>query len=143
MIKLPVVKGKRTLHPKKARCPWCGKRKVREPNSMAILMGGALAVEKDGKTYSGPTKGLHGFLSFRWHGAHDGGEGDHRENDVILDLADSVDGGLFAIMFCSVDCLRGFLNSCLDMFEQKVGSLQPLATAPNKRMHATARRGRA
>jgi len=143
MTKLPIVKGKRVYHPTKALCPWCKKRKVLEPHSMAILSGGAL-VRSGADTYTGPTEGLRGFLSFHWHGAHDGGEGGHRDNDLILDIAQDVDGGLFDVMFCSVKCLRAFLNSGLDEFEDRVRKLKPLAEVrPNKRMHATRKRARA
>ena len=119
MKKLPIVKGKTAYHPTKALCPWCKKRKVLEPHSMAILSGGALAQE-DEDTYSAPTEGLRGYLSLHWHGAHNDGEGNHRENDVILDIASEVDGGVFDIMFCSVGCLRAFVNDCLDKFEKRV-----------------------
>jgi hypothetical protein len=125
-IKIPIIRGKRGHYPTKPLCPWCKKRKVMEPHSMAILTGGALA--KLGKDYyAGPTKNLKGYLGFHWHGGHDGGKGKYRENDVLYHIADEVEGGLFDIMFCSVKCLREFLNSCLDEFERKVKKLKPLA----------------
>ena len=96
-----------------------------EPHSMAMICAGSLA--KCGKNaYSGPTKGLKGYLSFYWHGAHDKGEGNHRDNDVLYYIANEVNGGIFDIMFCSVSCLRSFINFCLDDFENKVNNLKPL-----------------
>jgi hypothetical protein len=124
-IKAPIIQGRATYYPRNAVCPWCKKKKVMEPHSMAILTGGALAkVRRD--VYAGPTTGLKGTLSFHWHGAHDDGEGDHRDKGVIFDIARDVNGGLFALMFCSVKCLRGFLNSCLDDFERKIEKAKPV-----------------
>ena len=128
-IKPPVVKGKRASFPDEALCPWCKQNKVLEPHSMAVLSGGALAPQGD-DAHGGPTAGLKAYLSFHWHGAHDGGEGEHPETGLLYDIAQEVDGGLFDIIFCSVDCLRAFLNACLDEFEKKVKKvkkLKPLA----------------
>jgi hypothetical protein len=124
--KLPALKDRQSFSPTKALCPWCRKHKVLEPHSMVLLSGGALA--KAGRDhYSGPTKGLKAFLDFRWHGAHDGGEGKYRENSVDVSVAQDVHGGIFTIAFCSVQCLREFLNSCLDQLEAKIKKMKPLA----------------
>jgi hypothetical protein len=122
---IPVIEKRNAHYPREAICLWCKKRKVMEPHSMAILSGGALA--KVGRNaYSGPTKGLKGNLSFVWHGAHDSGEGDHRNTFVHFDITCDVEGGLFNLMFCSVKCLREFLSSCLDEFERRVKKAKPL-----------------
>jgi hypothetical protein len=129
-FKLPVVKGKQSNYPKDFVCPWCMENKVGEPHSMAILSGGAVSQQDSSwyekKWYAGPTKGLWGGLGFTWHGAHDGGEGEYRETGVGIDIARSVEGGLFTLMFCSVKCMRAFINSCLDEFECEIVNLKPL-----------------
>ncbi|MBI4559232.1 MAG: hypothetical protein HY706_16730 [Candidatus Hydrogenedentes bacterium] len=125
-IKLPVMEKRPGHYPKKPLCPWCKKRKVWGPHSMAILCGGALGkIDRD--TYAAPTKGLKGFLSLKWHGADDpSGEGEHRYKGVLLYLAEDIYGGYFYLMFCSVKCLRAFLNSCLDEFERRIEKAKPV-----------------
>jgi hypothetical protein len=95
-------------------------KKVLEPHSMAILMGGAL--EKLGEDHFVTSSGdkIVGFLSLIWHGAHDDGEGDFREKDYILDLVDESTDGQFQLAFCSTTCLRKFLNKAVDELESKL-----------------------
>ncbi len=45
-LKLPIVKGKSSHWPKKPLCPICGKNKVFEPHSMAILAAGAMLMDR-------------------------------------------------------------------------------------------------
>ena len=45
-LKFPVVKGKSNHWPKKALCPICGKNKVFEPHSMAVLYAGAMLMDR-------------------------------------------------------------------------------------------------
>ena len=123
---MPALKDRRSFCPDKPLCPWCRKHKVLEPHSMVLLQGGAL-VKVGRDHYSAPTKGVKAFLSFRWHGAHDGGEGAYRDNDVEVCIAEGVHGGLFTLAFCSVRCLREFLNSSLDQLEAKMKRMKPLA----------------
>jgi len=124
-VKPPVVRNNRASFPDEALCPWCKQNKVLEPHSMAILRGGALAPLGD-DVYGWPTPGLRANLGFRWHGAHDGGEGEYPDTGLIYNIAQDVDGGVFDIIFCSVTCLRAFLNACLDEFEREVKALKPL-----------------
>lgn len=119
----PVVKGKLAHYPQEPVCPWCKQRKVLEPHSMALLSGGAFAGTECGSE-APPSEGLRGYLHLLWHGAHDDGEGDHREEDVLCPIADDVDGGEFDLIFCSVQCLREFLNFRLDQFERRVRELK-------------------
>ena len=127
-LDLPVVKGKLSNYPKNFVCPWCEEKKVGEPHSMAILSGGAVSQQDsrwyEKRWYAGPTKGLWGQLGFTWHGAHDGGEGEYCEVGVGIDIARQVEGGLFTLMFCTVQCLRKFINSCLDEFEREIFNLE-------------------
>jgi hypothetical protein len=61
-----------------------------------------------------------GFLDLAWHGAHDGGIGEHSEVSIYLDIARDVKGGNFRLHFCSTKCLRSFLNECVDELENKI-----------------------
>jgi hypothetical protein len=123
MKKNPVLIGKIAIYPNKAVCPWCKKKKVFEPHTFVILSGGSLSKDSN-KSYSAPTKELKGFLYLLWHGAHDSGEGDKRDTGIIYPLANEVEGGYFNIYFCSVKCLREYLNYSLDEFENKVKKLK-------------------
>jgi len=73
-LKFPVVKGKSNHWPKKPLCAICGKNKVFEPHSMAILYAGAMLMDR-AKDEGGPSDDLDGSLELHWHGAHDGGTG--------------------------------------------------------------------
>ncbi len=119
-IKLPVVKGKKYNHyPRRALCPWCKKKKVFEPHSMAILSGGALLMNRKEKN-GGSSDDLDAYLSLTWHGAHDSGKGDDRKIYSNIDIASDVKGGEFDLYFCSTKCLRAFLNACVDELEKKI-----------------------
>jgi hypothetical protein len=65
---------------------------------------------------------LAGFLEIGWHGAHsrEGGEGPDANIGLSIELASKADGGQFEFYFCSTDCLRGFLNFCVDKLESAV-----------------------
>jgi hypothetical protein len=119
-MKFPVIDKSNRAFPSKPVCPVCGEKKVLEPHSMAILMGGAL--EKLGEDHFVTSSGdkIVGFLSLAWHGAHDDGEGDFREKDYILDLVNDSPDGQFQLAFCSTTCLRKFLNKAVDELESKL-----------------------
>jgi hypothetical protein len=118
-MKFPVLQGKRTIHPMKAVCPQCKKRKVLEPHSMAILNSGALFMDR--KRINGAMHDqMDGFASITWHGAHDSGTGRDREIFTSVDFAKDCRGGQFEIYFCSTDCLRAFFNSWVDALETKI-----------------------
>lgn len=85
---------------------------------MAILNGGALLMN-DERTGGGMDGRLDGFLSLIWHGAHDGGTGEHRETGADVRIADNCKGGQFEIYFCSTRCLRAYLNHCVDLLEKE------------------------
>ncbi len=67
-----------------------------------------------------PDESMDAFLSFQWHGAHDGGEGKYGEAYASVDIARDVRGGQFEIYFCSTTCLRSYLNYCVDELEKKI-----------------------
>ena len=93
---------------------------------MAILTAGALLMDR--KTDSGKMSDvLDGFLSLTWHGAHDGGVGAKRDIFTSVFVAESVRGGQFDLYFCSTDCLRNFLNECVDALDAKIAYQMPRA----------------
>ena len=121
-ITLPVMKGKTTgFWPDKALCPICGKNKVFEPHSMAIMSVQAMPMnrKKICSDTNYPTDVLDLNFTLAWHGAHDGGLGENREVYTTVDVFD-VQGGCGELYFCSTQCLRTFLNTCVDQLEMKV-----------------------
>ena len=118
-IKFPIVKGKSDHWPKKAVCPICRQNKVLEPHSMAILMAGALLMDRT-EDCGGPSDDMDGFLSLHWHGAHDGGKGEDPEIGCEVDIIQDCVGGQAELYFCSTKCLRQFLNWCVDELEGKI-----------------------
>jgi hypothetical protein len=124
-LHFPIIQDDATSYPKEPLCPWCKKQKVLEPHSFAVLGGGALLKSGDGA--SGPSSELEGFLHFSWHGAHDGGQGRDPGAYGCTEVVRDVIGGQFDLYFCSTDCLRSFLNACVDDLEQKIrkSMLQP------------------
>ena len=119
MMKLPTVKGRTSYHPKKALCPWCQQNKVLEPHSFAVLSGGALLMDRE-EDYGSADDNMDGYLELLWHGAHDGGEGKNREIGARVQIAHDVRGGQFEVYFCSTECLRSYLNYCVDVLEKKM-----------------------
>jgi len=118
-LKLPVCNELTPYFPKVARCPQCKKRKVLEPHSMAILNGGAFLMDRK-HDCGRMDERLDGFLNLIWHGAHDCGIGEDRDIGALVDVAKNCRGGQFEIYFCSTNCLRTFLNSCVDALESEV-----------------------
>ena len=98
--KLPVLTGDKNSYPTRAICPKCRKRKVFEPHSFAVLSGEA-------------------GLDLTWHGAHDQGIGEHRDIHVGVSVVRDVIGQ-FDLYFCSMKCLRAFLNDCVDELEARI-----------------------
>lgn len=116
-LSFPVMDKQNPYSPTNGLCPWCGTGKVNEPHSMAILNGGALTMSPD-RTCGEMDDKLDGFLSLLWHGAHDGGTGDYPNMGGVVRIADNCRGGQFEMYFCSTNCLRGFLNHCVDKLEE-------------------------
>lgn len=117
-IALPVVRKRQVVFPAKPRCPWCRKRKVYEPHSMAILNAGAM--RRVGKDQYEMATDAAAFLTLSWHGAHSGGQGARAGLYASVDVADAVANGQFDLYFCSTMCLRGFLNYIVDALESKI-----------------------
>ena len=51
--------------------------------------------------------------------AHDGGSGGDEDVFACVDIVEDVRGGQFSMYFCSTDCLRAFLNSCVDELDRQ------------------------
>jgi hypothetical protein len=117
-LEFPVMDGPTPYAPRGRECPWCGLAPVHEPNSMAIINGGALLMSED-RLIGGMDPRLDGFLSLIWHGAHEGGHGQWRDRCSMVRVADGCRGGQFEMYFCSTGCLRGFLNDCVDRLEAR------------------------
>jgi hypothetical protein len=113
----PVMDRGNPYVPKDRLCPWCQTGIVHEPNSMAILNGGALLMSEDRQS-GGMDPRLDGFFSLSWHGAHGGGLGEYADQFSTLRVADNCPGGQFEMYFCSTSCLRAFLNKCVDELEK-------------------------
>lgn len=132
-IPFPVLKGKTTDYPDKALCPVCGKKKVLEPHSMAILSISTLLMdrEKNCSIYDSRADALKLSFDLTWHGAHPyllgedcdlgpQGEGDDRNMYETVYIFEDVQRGQGSIYFCSTQCLRTFLNTCVDKLEDKI-----------------------
>ena len=61
-----------------------------------------------------------GFLDLIWHGERNGETELGSEIVVYLPLADETPGGQFEFYFCSTQCLRDFLNACVDELETEI-----------------------
>lgn len=120
-MKFPLLSKKKYVYPEKSECPSCKKKGIFEPNSFAVLSGGALVVDRK-KKISNMDENLDGFLSFTWHGAHTklGGKGEFNDVCASIDIASNVFGGQFELYFCSTKCMRDFLNKMVDALEEKM-----------------------
>ena len=118
-MEFPTIKGESDPHFDKRECRVCGARGLHEPNSFATLEAGAM--EKVGNVAAAAFDHL-AWLPMSWHGAHTDLDGDGKLPDTggHLKIVDDCPSGQFAIYFCSTDCLRTFLNECVDALEKKI-----------------------
>lgn len=93
-----------------------------EPHSMVILNAGAMR-SLGNERYEMATDAAAFFILI-WHGAHldTGGVGQDADISAAVDIADMVASGQFDLYFCSMGCLRSFLNYCVDELERQVES---------------------
>jgi hypothetical protein len=87
---------------------------------MAVLNAGAMrALGNDRYEMADDTAA---FFTLTWHGAHSsvGGVGQDADLWASIDIADRVEIGQFDLYFCSTDCLRKFLNYCVDELEREI-----------------------
>ena len=115
-MRLPLVAKKKSVAPDGNKCPWCGETKHLKANSFAVLSGGALQPDASGKfTIEDPN--LRGWLNLEWQGNQ---LADGTDKGVGVAVAHEVAGGQFHLNFCGTECLRAFLNYCVDELEQKI-----------------------
>ncbi|MBX7244510.1 MAG: hypothetical protein K1X53_03370 [Candidatus Sumerlaeaceae bacterium] len=112
--------------PKESKCPVCGKSGIFEPNSFAVLSGGAISV---GDNPVDCACEWGGFLDIFWHGAHTdlGGNGANPDMHVGVPIAESDKSLQFCLYFCSTTCLRSFLNTWVDRLEEGIRNYVPPA----------------
>lgn len=104
-------------------CAWCGNgHTLLKPNSFATLSCGAVLYDYEDQYAAGVSDDLEGYLEINWHGAHseEGGIGKNPDTSVSVPLKKGVVGGQMGINFCSTECLRAFLNSCVDELEKRI-----------------------
>ena len=114
-FKLPVLEGKISTYPDEPVCPVCKEAKIFEPHSFAFINGGALLMDRK-EDSGGSSTDMDAYLTIGWHGAHsEGGDvTDDPEQYSSIDIVNGVVGGQFGLYFCSIKCLRFFLNACID-----------------------------
>ena len=100
-------------------CEQFRRKRAKNNNSFAVLSGGACLINRR-KRYGGPHDDLDGFLDLTWHGDHNGGVGEYPEVFAVVERARSVRGGQFERYFCSISCLRRYLNDWVDELKQRV-----------------------
>jgi hypothetical protein len=83
--------------------------------TFAFIDGGSLA--EDVTEELGVPEQSTGFLSIGVHGAHSGGL---NEPSAHLDIFTDGSMGQFERSFCSIACLRAFLNSAVDELEARL-----------------------
>ena len=114
----PLIKQE-SDYPKDSICPVCGKNKIGEPDSFAVLQGGAMLYNDEGDSIF--PSNLMGFLELVWHGHHDDGIEDEDSNiSSVLNIIDNSTDGQFGLYFCSTACLRKFFMELVDDLEQQV-----------------------
>ena len=118
-IRFPVVKGNQVVFPKDDLCPWCRKRKLTNPPGAAILNAGAMRLTKP-ECYE-MAQGDAAFMALIWHS-----NDPTNYDDASVEIAELVDTGQFDLNFCSTDCLRAFLNYCVDELERRRKSRKQL-----------------
>jgi hypothetical protein len=110
--KLPVLSSAdRPFFPSNGHCPNCGRALVQ---GFAYLSAGALLLSADGQD-SIHTDRLQAFLNVGFHGV-DSEMRDSSDIEVIADLH----GGQFDLQWCSIACMRQWLNALLDQVERGI-----------------------
>lgn len=129
MDDFPLLEGTSTYPSGELICPGCGSKRVGEPHQGVALIGGGMLMDRRTRS-GGPSEQLDGFLDLEWHPVEEWGSL-AKESELspgtpgfLLPLAQRVRGGQFGFFFCSVSCLRGFLNELLDFMENTIQSNQ-------------------
>jgi hypothetical protein len=118
-ITFPILPGNEDDH----LCAWCGNgHTLLAPNSFANLCCGAVLFDYEDRDSAGPSDDMEGYLELNWHGAHseEGGIGKHPDTFASVPLKKGIVGGQMGINFCSTECLRAFLNNCVNELELRI-----------------------
>jgi hypothetical protein len=109
LLKGPILSlADKPFFPIDGRCPVCGQGFTR---GLAYLSAGALLLSPDGQD-SIHIDRLQAFLNVGVHGA-DSAMRDSSDIEVVADLH----GGQFDLQWCSIACMRQWLNLLLDQVE--------------------------
>jgi hypothetical protein len=110
--KLPLLSSAdRPFFPGNGHCPNCGHAFVQ---GSAYLSAGALLLSADGQD-SIHTDRLQAFFNVGFHGV-DSEMRDSSDIEVVADLH----GGQFDLQWCSIACMRQWLNALLDQVERGI-----------------------
>lgn len=82
----------------------------------------AILLDPADPSSGGSSARMEGFFHLTWHGAHtnEGGQGVSPDTYAYLPLSKDYRGGQCGFEFCSTDCLRAFLNHCVDELEKRI-----------------------
>ena len=120
-IKLPVIRNNgKSNYPRKAKCPVCNWRRIYDENCNIVLAGGALFKKGEAIPYGIPVDQMEGFLSLSYMEDIKDEKGRVYLAGAETRIVDNSQMGLFYLHFCSIRCLRKFLNKCIDDFEQRI-----------------------
>lgn len=92
-------------------CPNCGHAFA---SGFAYLSGGALLLSAENET-SNETERLQAFLSIGFHG-----KDSEMQDSTDATLVDDVIGGQFDLNWCSIACMRFWLNRLMDEMENRL-----------------------
>jgi hypothetical protein len=116
------LQNKEKLNYDTKMCLWRKTNKVLEPHSFASISAGTVLLDPNDPCSGGPSDKMGGYLDFSWHGAHtnEGGKGIRPDTYAYLPITKACKGGQSEFLFCSTDCLRAFLNYCVDELERRI-----------------------
>lgn len=106
--KLPLLAGEFVSS---SCCPNCGRD---FSGGIAYIMGGASLLSKDHQD-GHESERLQGFLNIGFHGIDPG-----MQDSTDAMLVDNVIGGQFDLNWCSIACMRSWLNRLLDQLERRL-----------------------
>jgi hypothetical protein len=118
-LKFPIVQGENTGFPSSTedrKCPVCKLKNISNEDEHVFIHGGAFLLSEETENGTQPFQlvdNLHAFLYMDW---------DSGEKDIYaeLELASEVKKGQYSFRFCSTNCLRVFLNTCVDNLESRI-----------------------
>ena len=125
MFEYPLIEGEENVFPEDFVCPICRAAKIGEPHTFVSLSGGAFLMDRK-EDFGEPSDDMDGFLHVGWHGAHDNGEGDHRETGGHVSVVDNAISGQFGILVCSPACLRKMFDLWIDELETRINNAVPI-----------------